>query len=194
MKLHFVTRAAYKNKETVKYIEYLNSQFGSFYLIPEGGTNALAVKGCEEILTEKDVDFDFITTSVGTGGTIAGIVNCSKLRQQVLGFPALKGEFLQNDIAKFTKKDNWRLINEYHFGGYAKTTPSLIAFINGFKQETGIALDPIYTGKMLYGILEMVKDGYFVESSSILAIHTGGLQGIEGMNTRLGLKGELTII
>ena len=194
MKFKFVSRSDYKNKTTPTFTEQLNEEFGSFYLIPEGGANNLAVKGCEEILTEEDAIFDFICCPVGTGGTISGLINCLQLRQQVLGFPALKGNFLKDEILKFAKGSNWKLINNYHFGGYAKINEELITFINNFKKETEIPLDPIYTGKMMFGIIDLVKADYFVAGTKILAIHTGGLQGIEGMNLRNKSKGLSQII
>ncbi|MFC0602951.1 1-aminocyclopropane-1-carboxylate deaminase/D-cysteine desulfhydrase [Winogradskyella pulchriflava] len=189
MQLEFVSREAYKNKSKVEFLEELQSKYGDFYSIPEGGTNALAVKGCEEILDNEDAKFDFICCSVGTGGTISGLINASKPHQKILGFPALKGDFLKQDICKFATKENWELITEYHFGGYAKIKPELITFINTFKAKYNMPLDPIYTGKMLYGIFDLIEKGFFPENSKILAIHTGGLQGIEGMNLKLKQKG-----
>jgi 1-aminocyclopropane-1-carboxylate deaminase len=189
MQFKFVSRSDYRNKASECFIKNLKQEFGNFYLIPEGGTNAFAIKGCEEILTDIDKDFDFICCPVGTGGTIAGLINCSQPSQQVLGFPALKGDFLQNDISKFVKQENWKLIYDYHFGGYAKVTEELILFINQFKEKTGIPLDPIYTGKMIFGICDLMKQGFFQKNSKILAIHTGGLQGIYGVNQRLKQKG-----
>ena len=157
-------------------------------MIPEGGTNDLAVKGCEEILNKTDKNYNIICCAVGTGGTISGLINCSELSQQVLGFPALKGDFLKHEIIKFANKSNWQLILGYHFGGYAKIDKDLIDFINVFKQKTGIPLDPIYTGKMMFGVFDLIKKGHFKKGSKILAIHTGGLQGIEGMNQVLNKK------
>ncbi|GAB1858109.1 pyridoxal-phosphate dependent enzyme [Flavobacteriaceae bacterium MHTCC 0001] len=188
MKLRFVTREAYRNKTSEVFLNALKNELGDFYLIPEGGTNALAVKGCEEILSEDDSGFSHICCAVGTGGTISGLINCSKPRQQVLGFPALKGAFLRTDISKFVHNTNWDLISAYHFGGYAKVNTNLIAFINQFKLKNNIQLDPVYTGKMLYGIFDLIKKGYFPKGSKILAIHTGGLQGIAGMNAKLKSK------
>ncbi len=189
MSFKFVTRIDYREKTTEAFLKDLKNQFGDFYLIPEGGTNALAIKGCEEILTEDDKnDFDYICCAGGTGGTIAGLINSSKLNQKILGFPALKGDFLQDDIRKFATQNNWELITDYHFGGYAKINTDLISFINEFKLDYDIPLDPIYTGKMMYGISDLIKKGYFKKDTKILAIHTGGLQGIEGMNTRLKKK------
>ncbi|HKJ05844.1 MAG TPA: hypothetical protein VJ970_00105, partial [Flavobacteriaceae bacterium] len=127
--------------------------------------------------------------SVGTGGTISGLINSTKPHQKVIGFPALKGNFLHSEIEKYViNNKNWSLNNEFHFGGYGKVSEALIQFINNFKAETNIPLDPIYTGKMLYGIVKLIKSGYFAKGSKILAIHTGGLQGIEGMNQVLKKK------
>ena len=166
----------------------LKKEFGEYYLIPEGGTNTLAVKGCEEILTQADEDFDIVATCVGTGGTIAGLINSIGQHQQVIGFPALKGDFLQQDIEEMVDNKRWSLTSDYHFGGYGKITEELVLFINDFKKRTNIPLDPIYTGKMLYGLLDMVKHDTFAPRTKILAVHTGGLQGIEGMNSVLKKK------
>lgn len=188
MQFYFVSREAYKDKISKAFLADLKSKFGTFYTLPEGGTNALAIKGCEEILTSKDHEFDYICCSVGTGGTISGIINASDPRQHILGFPALKGDFLQDIIRKFANKSNWELKTDYHFGGYAKINEALVEFINQFKNEQGIPLDPVYTGKMLFGIMDLIETGYFPEGSRILAIHTGGLQGIKGMNLKLKKK------
>ncbi|GAB4161220.1 MAG: pyridoxal-phosphate dependent enzyme [Winogradskyella sp.] len=189
MQFKFVDRETYRNKSEKDFIEKLKAEFGDFYLIPEGGTNQLAVKGCEEILKEDDNDFDFICCCVGTGGTISGLINSAKPHQKILGFPALKGDFIREDIRKFAKKDNWDLITDYHFGGYGKIKPELITFINDFKKKYNIPLDPIYTGKMMFGIFDLMEKQFFPKDAKILAIHTGGLQGIEGMNIKLKQKG-----
>ncbi len=193
MQFKFVSRDVYRDKTSESFVHSLEQEFNDFYLIPEGGTNGLAIKGCEEILTPNDKHFDYICCSVGTGGTISGIVNCSKPSQQVFGFPALKGDFLQQDISKFVIQNNWKLIGNYHFGGYAKINEELISFINRFKKMQGIPLDPMYTGKMMFGIFDLIQKGYFKKKSKILAIHTGGLQGVSGMNTVLKKK-NLSII
>lgn len=178
MQLRFISRSDYRRKTDADFIEHLKSEFGTFYLIPEGGTNLLAVQGCEEILTEQDQqDFDYLCCAVGTGGTIAGIINSSNDTQKVLGFPALKGDFLFDEIRQWTTRTNWDLCLDYHFGGYAKTTPELLDFIENFQAKTHIEIEPIYTGKMLFGIFDLIEQGYFPANSRILAIHTGGLQG-----------------
>jgi len=185
MNFHFVSRQEYSKKHTKKFVENLQKQFGIFCLVPEGGTNNLAIKGCEEILTEQDKFFDYICCSVGTGGTISGIINASKPHQIVLGFSALKGNFLDNEILKFAENDRWKLFNQYHFGGYAKVSSDLIWFINEFKKQTNILLDPIYTGKMCYGIADLIRKDYFKKGSKIAIVHTGGQQGIKGINKLL---------
>ncbi|WP_373055651.1 1-aminocyclopropane-1-carboxylate deaminase/D-cysteine desulfhydrase [Zunongwangia sp. H14] len=188
MELKFISREDYKLKENPGFIQDLRAGSGDFYLLPEGGANALAIKGCGEILTPADKNFDYICTSVGTGGTVAGIINSSVNHQQVLGFSALKGEFLASEVKKNVNKENWKIITNYHFGGYAKVNAELIHFINHFKAEYDILLDPVYTGKLIFGIFAMIKNGAFPTNSQILAVHTGGLQGIPGMNRRLKNK------
>ena len=188
MEFDFVSREVYRLKEERTFVENLKQKFGDFYLIPEGGTNELAIKGCEEILTQDDEIFNYICCSVGTGGTISGLINSLKPNQKVLGFPSLKGDFLGDEIRKFVKNNCWELIQEYHFGGYGKVNEELIAFINSFLERTGIPLDPIYTGKMVFGVMDLIGANYFPDGSKILLIHTGGIQGIQGMNARLKIK------
>ena len=193
MRFKFVDRETYRKREELDFLASLREEFGEFYLVPEGGTNALAIKGCEEILEEEDKVFDIICVCVGTGGTITGLIKASNNNQQVLGFPVLKGDFLENDIKELTEKRNWRLDLNYHFGGYGKINEELVAFINQFKRQTTIPLDPVYTGKMMYGLLDRVKNDNFVPGTQILAIHTGGIQGINGMN-RVLLKKKLPLL
>ena len=188
MDFKFISREAYSRKTEPSFLELLDKELGPYYLIPEGGTNLLAVKGCEEILTPEDKDFNVLCSSVGTGGTLAGIINSSLHYQRIIGFPSLKGDFLKKDIRNFTAKENWEINTNYHFGGYAKVSEALIGFINYFKDKTNIPTDPIYTGKLLYGILDLVKNDYFKPGTKILAIHSGGLQGITGMNLVLKKK------
>ncbi|TJY31836.1 1-aminocyclopropane-1-carboxylate deaminase/D-cysteine desulfhydrase [Pontimicrobium aquaticum] len=185
MQFKFVSRTDYRSKEETNFIKALESEFGNFYLVPEGGTNDLAVRGCEEILNIEDDQFDYICCAVGTGGTISGLINASKPHQKILGFPALKGDFLSSNISKFVTKNNWELLTKYHFGGYAKVNKELIDFINQFKLSYNIPLDPIYTGKLMYGVIKMIEASYFEKNAKILVIHTGGLQGVSGMNKRL---------
>jgi 1-aminocyclopropane-1-carboxylate deaminase len=113
--------------------------------------------------------------------------------QKVLGFPALKGDFLKDEIRIFAQNNNWDLITDYHFGGYGKVNEHLIAFINQFYHKNNIPLDPIYTGKMVFGVMDMIEKNYFPDQSKILLIHTGGIQGIQGMNKKLKKKQLSTI-
>lgn len=188
MEFHFVSRSDYRKKNEADFLSELARHYGDFYHLPEGGTNTLAVKGCEEILNPDDIYFDVICCCVGTGGTMAGLINSSQARQSILGFQILKGNFLKKDICNFVRENQWELVKTYDFGGYAKVSAGLISFINDFKERTGIPLDPVYTGKMVYGILDMVALGRFKEGTRILAIHSGGLQGIIGMNKVLKQK------
>ena len=188
MQFEFVSREEYRLKNEFSFLEKLKKEYGDFYLVPEGGTNELAVKGCEEILTAEDAVFNYVCCAVGTGGTISGLINSALPGQKILGFSALKGDFLTDEIRIFAKKDNWELISDYHFGGYGKVNLELIKFINTFFEENKVPLDPIYTGKMVFGVIDLIHKNYFRAHSKILLIHTGGLQGIEGMNLKLQQK------
>ncbi len=178
MELHFVSRDDYRRRHDPEYQQALQQQFPQAYIIPEGGTNALAVEGCKDILSASDLgNYDVICCAVGTGGTIAGLIEASTTQQIILGFPALKGDFLAQDIQHWTDKINWQLISDYHFGGYAKVTAELLTFIEQFETDHGVPLEPIYTGKMLFGLSELIQQGYFAKGTRILVIHSGGLQG-----------------
>lgn len=195
MQFYFVSRTAYRDKESSSFISFLCEKFGNFYLVPEGGTNDLAIKGCEEILTSEDKSyFTHIACAVGTGGTISGLINSSSEKQQIIGFSSLKGAFLSEVIRNFVSKTNWSINDNYHFGGYGKVTDELIQFLNSFYSQTVIPLDPVYTGKMVFGVLDWIEKGYFPENSKILMIHTGGLQGIKGMNFALQSKNKEIIV
>ncbi len=193
MKLHFISRENYRNKNEADFLKQLKIQFPATYIVPEGGTNDLAIKGCEEILYDACHPFDFIACAIGTAGTIAGLIESSQPHQHILGFPSLKGDFIQKEVEKLTQKRNFTIFNEYHFGGYGKVSDELINFVNDFKRSTKIQLDPIYTGKMAFGVNQLIKNHYFSRNSKILMIHTGGLQGIEGMNQQLIRKNKITI-
>lgn len=193
MTLHFVDRATYQQKDNPEELQKLNQKFGDFYAIPEGGTNALAVKGCEEILSKSDNKYDLIACCVGTGGTLAGLINASEEHQTIFGFSALKGH-AHNDIRRYTARTNWKIFEDDVFGGYAKTNEELVEFINSFYRCTSIKLDPIYTGKMVFRLFEMLDNNQISEHTKILAIHSGGLQGIDGFNQLQHKKGKPAII
>lgn len=181
MQLHYVSREDYRKKNETTFIQELKDKFANFYLIPEGGTNGLAVKGCAEFARQlsDEVNFDFLCLPVGTGGTMAGMIEGLASTKRILGFPALKGgEFLENEIKRLTAKEgNWQLIHDYHFGGYAKSTAELEKFKTEFEKEFNLPLDLIYTSKMMFGVFDLVKKDFFKKGSTILILHTGGLQG-----------------
>ena len=188
MHIHYVSRSDYREKTTPDFLEKLKVQFSDFYLIPEGGSNELAIQGTEEILEANDTQ-DYICCAVGTGGTIAGVINASTSKQTVIGFPAIKGiDALEKDIKIWTSTSNYKFINTYVGNGYAKLSVELVEFIVEFNTTYNIPLDAIYTGKMMMGILDLVGKDYFPKGNSILAIHTGGLQGNKGMSERLMIK------
>ncbi len=187
MQLHFISRTSYREKENSDFIDQLHTTFGDFYLLPEGGTNDLALKGCEEIVTEIALDYDYLCCSCGTGGTLAGLISGDSGKHKLIGFSALKGiQDLEDKIGKMvmtrsgTHYTNWSVNHQYHSGGYAKLPPELFDFIEAFLLKNNILLDPVYTGKMIFGLYELVHKDYFERGSVIIAIHTGGLQGWNG--------------
>ena len=186
MHLHYVTREMYKTKNNPEFIQSLEDEFGQFYLIPEGGTNALAIQGCEEWASQliDQIDFDYLCLPVGTGGTMAGMVNIIRSKK-IIGFSSLKGgSFLTDEIFRWINQtgNNWEIETRYHFGGYGKVNEELIRFIKSFEAEHQIPLDPIYTAKMMYGIIDRIKKNNFKKGAKILVLHTGGLQGRAGFN------------
>ena len=182
MEFRFVTREAYRNKESLTQI--LQKEFPEALIIPEGGTNDRAVEGIQYMLNSETKSFDYLCTAVGTGGTVAGISKFAEENQQVLGFKVVDDDSLYNRVVELSKRNNCKLI-EAHDGGYGKISDENIRFINVFKEKYGIQLDPIYTGKMMRKIFELIDNNYFPDGSKILAFHTGGLQGIFGANERL---------
>lgn len=195
MQFKFISREQYRNKTDPGFSDKLKADFGNVYILPEGGTNPLAVKGCEEILGTHTREFDLVCCPVGTGGTISGLINSCEENQKIIGFPALKDSgFLKDEIKKYTSRSNWVITENFHFGGYAKITNELLDFINGFKNEFNVTLDPVYTGKMMFGIMTLLHENHFTKGTKILAVHTGGLQGIEGINQKLIQKNKKIII
>lgn len=194
MQLHFIDRKSYRNKTEAEFLANLQEKFGNFYLIPEGGTNELAIKGTQEILELEDQQFSHICSSIGTGGTLSGLFLSLSANQKLLGFSSLKGEFIRQEISdlisKYQLKSNGthEIFTNYHFGGYAKYKQELIDFIWWFYQSFDIVLDPIYTGKMAYGIWDLIQKKHFPAGSKILMIHSGGLQGNVGFTERTGIK------
>ena len=185
MSFRFVTRETYRYKE--KMMKELQTEFPESLVVPEGGTNENAVEGIQYMLTDETNDFDYICSAVGTGGTVAGLSKFAQPHQKVIGFKAVKDNSLENRIKNLSKKDNFTLVDASD-GGFGKITDENVRFINEFYQYFGIVLEPVYTGKMLRKIFEMIADNYFPANSKILAFHTGGLQGIVGANEMLKKK------
>lgn len=177
MVLHFISREAYRQKNDPEFLAHLAQRFPESYLIPEGGTNSLAIQGTQEILKDADQTYDFICCAVGTGGTISGLIERSLNHQRIIGFSALKGNFLNDEVKLLTGKKNWHITDDYCFGGYAKTRPELIQFIEKFEYEYRIPLEQVYTGKMMFGIHDLIGQNYFPNGAKVLVIHSGGLQG-----------------
>lgn len=190
MTIQYVDRETYRKKNEPDFLFSLKEKYGNFYPIPEGGTNSEAIKGTSEILEDKDLDFTHITCSIGTGGTFAGLANSIGLDQTLLGFSSLKGDFIHKEIEgllqyqQINPRGKCQVLDQFHFGGYGKINAELIAFIKWFYREFQITLEPIYTAKMICGLLEMIKNEKIASDSKILIIHTGGLQGLAGYNHR----------
>lgn len=189
MQLKFVSRDLYSIKHLSNFTDNLVAEFGSFYMIPEGGTNALAVQGSSEILTQNEYEYyTHICCCCGTGGTMAGIIVGSQGKSNILGFSVLKGDFMKGNVVKLLEDyansynlqspsfSNFLIDNHYHFGGYAKTKPLLTNFIADFINEFHIPIEHVYTAKMMYGIFNLIANDYFPKNAKILALHTGGLR------------------
>lgn len=191
MNLQFVTREEYRHKD--KLTGFLQNEFPDALIVPEGGTNEDAVAGVKMMLNDETKDFDYLCTAVGTGGTIAGISKYSEDNQNVIGFKVVDDDSLENKIMELTLKKNFSLIDS-SFGGYGKIKDENIRFINDFKEKYNIPLEPIYTGKMMQKIFELIEGGFFPEDSKVLCFHTGGLQGIEGANLLLERQNRTLIV
>jgi 1-aminocyclopropane-1-carboxylate deaminase/D-cysteine desulfhydrase-like pyridoxal-dependent ACC family enzyme len=199
MKLHFVSRAEYAEKEQDYFKAWLHDTYGAFHLIPEGGADFLGVNGCIDILAEKAKSFDVICVACGTGTTLAGMLLAMHPRNRFIGFSAVKGGeyikdlitsrlnyFLMSEEEALSYSPYFNVISDYAFGGFAKVNDELLNFMQAFYQTEEIMLDPLYTGKMMYGISDLIEKGRFVPGTKILAVHTGGLQGLKGIERKTG--------
>lgn len=199
MALHYLDRTAYRRRNEPDFVAELLARFGSAYVLPEGGTNVLALRGCSELAAEirAEVAFDTLAVAVGTGGTLAGLVLGLAGPEQAIGVAALKnGGFLREEVDALTRQatgqtfGNHSLQTDYHFGGYAKYSADLMGFIQQFRARHSVLLDPIYTSKLLFGVLDLIKQGYFRQGSTVVAIHTGGLQAWAGWEARYASLNE----
>jgi 1-aminocyclopropane-1-carboxylate deaminase len=185
MTLYFVSRALYRDlrNDYALLNAQLSINLNNCYILPEGGSNMLAVKGVSEMVDEiiDNVQPDVIAAAIGTGGTLGGIYANDAYRGKIMGFGSFKSvAFLYQDIEKFTKKNiasRLHINNEFTFGGYGKYNETLIQFIHDFEQQYAIQLEQVYTGKMMYGLLKLIEQDYFLPHTTIVAVHTGGLQG-----------------
>jgi 1-aminocyclopropane-1-carboxylate deaminase len=183
MKLHFVSRQDYQQKKNPDFIQKLEQKFGNFYLIPEGGSNALAVQGTSEILDflpQLSFSFDYILCCVGTGGTLAGLArSLYGTNTKLLGIPVLKNaSFLYQEIYQLlqnTPFQPFELLLDYHFGGYAKKTKKLWEFIQYFEEKFQIPTEFVYTGKMFFAFFDLLEKNFFLQNSKVLLVHTGGV-------------------
>lgn len=191
MKLRFISRTDYRNKE--KLTGNLKREFPEALIIPEGGTNKLAVEGVKFMLNDATKEFDCFCCAVGTGGTLAGISKFAEPHQKVLGFKAVKDDSLDDKVLQLSGRKNFELIDASE-NGYGKFSDETVRFINNLYEQHKIPLEPIYTGKMMRKLFELIDSNYFPENSKILAFHTGGLQGIAGANERLKKQEKKQII
>lgn len=180
MSLRFVSRTEYRELRKYKNFDELPGIQQGEYWLPEGGATKLALQGVAELISEIDIDFSTLCVPCGTGTTLAGLIEASKKNCNLYGFSALKGgDFLISDINKllYHERDNWTVLLDYHFGGFAKCNNELLLFIENFLTQQNIELEPVYTGKMLYGLFDLIQQDYFKTGEKVVAIHTGGLQG-----------------
>jgi 1-aminocyclopropane-1-carboxylate deaminase len=181
MELHFIDREEYRNKNGLDFLEKLKKDFHYPYIIPEGGANIKGAMGCAEIISEINIPFDYICCPCGTGATLAGLIAGLQGRSKALGFSVLKGgDFLNGEVKNLLTEEaktysNWSINTDYHFGGYAKFNDALLNFIADLEQKHQILYEPIYTGKMMYGIYDLAKKGFFKKGERVIALHTGGL-------------------
>lgn len=183
MHLHFVSRSDYQEK-TILFERYFTDDQEAFF-INEGGYGTMAAQGVAELVSEFQEDYTDIICACGTGTTVAGLIQGQAAGSQtrIHGIPVLKGgDFIREEVAALGQDSTSLLLhNDYHFGGYAKTKPELIQFVKDFSQETGILIEPTYTGKAFYGLYDLIKQNHFPPEAKIVIIHTGGLTGFLGM-------------
>lgn len=192
MSMHFLQPELYRQKHTHSYRAQLMSQYPDALIIPEGGTEPAAVEGVRHMLADTSQDFDYLCCAVGTGGTLAGIAKYRKQHQKAIGFAVVRDHSLPPKITALAGHSDFSLVDA-SYGGYGKIKPEIISFINYFYEQYHIPLDPVYTGKMMHKLLQMIKNGYFQANAKILAIHTGGLQGVLGANVYLKMKNRKVI-
>ena len=193
MELKFISREAYRQKSDPTFLSELQLAHPNAFIVAEGGANVLGIKGSEEILSEKTQSFDAIACAIGTGTTVAGLLKACAEHQKIIGIPIHKHGHIMNDVVEMNptlRAHLHHLILEtnFHFGGYAMWNDALIEFTRTIYKDHGLRLDPIYTGKALYALIEYVKNNKLSEGSKVLFVHTGGLQGVPGFEERFNLE------
>lgn len=184
MELQFVSREIYRRKEDPEYLASLQQHYPEAWLVPEGGNNEAGMSGAGAIASRIPADTGMVCLPVGTGATFSGIRAKLDRHIPMTGFTAMKGGgYLEPGIAGVLPdgQDNWRLETSFHFGGFARYDDVLLRFINGFYERHNIQLDFVYTGKMMYGIYELIRTGIIQAGTHLVCIHTGGLQGNRGL-------------
>lgn len=184
MELRFVSREEYRGFREGDGVRQLTDSELDAWIIPEGGSNALGIKGCAEISRGRE-EYSHFICALGTGTTLAGIVSGMKSGQRADGIDVVGGNFLtqavENQLTEIgVSSSGWAVHSSFAMGGYARFPERLIGFIVDFQELSGIFAEPVYTGKMLSAISKLGQEGYFSEQASILAVHTGGLQGWQG--------------
>jgi len=183
MNFCFVSRKEYAKRNDNNYVSELIRKYKKAFIVPEGGNNKLGVLGAEEILEKQDKSFDYIICPIGTGATLSGIVNSSKKTQKVIGINCIDDtKQINKNISQKTNKNNWEIINEFNFGGFAKFDNILTEYLKKFKLNYKITLDLNYTTKMFFGFEKLIERRYFQRKSKVLLIHTGGTYGNLGFN------------
>jgi 1-aminocyclopropane-1-carboxylate deaminase len=191
MELHFIDRKTYRLREDQAYLAELQETYPDYHLVPEGGSNKLALGGVGEVITElnQQCEFDILLTPVGSGGTLAGLIQADNNQHQLLGISVLKQEgYLTEQVNHLLSNNkhfnNWQILSEFHRGGYAKFSKEDEQRIVNFNLQTGFVFEPVYSGKMVLALLDLIEQGYFPKGKRIVLLHTGGLQGIGGMLER----------
>jgi len=194
MELQWLSRRDYRNVAPVDCIADYSKKYPDTWIIPEGGSSEQGVLGVRELFermwSTDGMDYDVIACPVGSGATLAGVVSANLGRVRCIGFSALKGVYdlesrVEAHLGVARNMNPWEISHDYHFGGFAKINTRLTDFISGIHQTHDILLDPVYTGKMLYGLLEWVYQGRIQPDARILAVHTGGLQGWRGFGEKV---------
>ncbi|WDE04508.1 1-aminocyclopropane-1-carboxylate deaminase/D-cysteine desulfhydrase [Thalassomonas viridans] len=198
MELSFVDRQTYRLRHDPAYLQELQALYPDYFIIPEGGSNPLALPGVGEVISElnSQTGFDTLMTPVGSGGTLAGLVAADNNQHRLLGIAVLKQQdYLSREVNQLLADNaanyhNWQILNDFHRGGYAKFSPQDSERILAFNRQTGITFEPVYSGKMLLALLDLIEQEYFPPGHKIVLLHTGGLQGLGGLTERGVIKEE----